>query len=134
MVVFSWSFPKTISMCHTRPRHCYNEDKTNVPVLFLINFFLFFILAECYFLSTCDDPFLLLLLGSICNLLLTFPTITSIGLPGDMIEGWSSLVISSFSFFFFFNEWSFFVKEHDLCTWFVHIKVPHSHGMWFLTC
>ena len=78
-------------------------------------------------------PFLLLLLGSICHLLLTFPIITSIGLPGDTIEGWSSLVISSFSFSFF-NEWSFFLKEHDLCTWFLHIEVPHSHGMWFLTC
>ena len=116
---FPWLFPKIISMCHNSQVawHCFDEDKTDVPILFLINLLW--------------PLFLLLLLGSICHLLLAFPTITSIGLPGDI--DWRLK-----------QPGHFFLKERDLYSWFLHIEVHHStfkkkevhhsHGTWFLTC
>ena len=91
----------------------------------------------CYFLSTCDDHFSSFIIGFHLSLIADF---------SHNHKHWSSwwhdwrLKQPGYFFFFFFfsfsffNEWSFFLKEHDLCTWFLHIEVPHSHGMWFLTC
>ena len=121
MVVFSWSFPKIISMCHTRPRHCFNEDKTDVPILFLINLWwpLFFFYYWVPFVTYCW----------------LFPQSQALVFLVTWLKAEAAWSFLLFLFLFLFvNEWSFFLKEHDLCTWFLHIEVHHSHGTWFSTC
>ena len=103
MVVFSWSFPKTISMCHTRPRHCFNEDKTDVPILFLINLWwpLFFFYYWVPFVTYCW----------------LFPQSQALVFLVTWLKAEAAWSFLLFLFLFLFvNEWSFFLKEHDLCT------------------